>query len=52
MQKLPSTVQTDSRKLVEGLYDFPGTINSRRGDRRVQAMEESPPFHGEKSKRV
>ena len=26
MQKLPSTVQTDSRKLVEDLYDFLGTI--------------------------
>ena len=26
MQKLPSTVQTDSRKLVEELYDFLGTI--------------------------
>ncbi len=26
MQKLPSTVQTDSRKLVEDLYDFPSTI--------------------------
>ena len=26
MQKLPSTVQTDSRKLVEDLYEFLGTI--------------------------
>jgi hypothetical protein len=26
MHKLPSTVQTNSRKLVEGLYDFLGTI--------------------------
>ena len=26
MQKLPSTVQTDSRKLVEVLYDFLGTL--------------------------
>ncbi len=26
MQKLPSTVQTDLRELVEDLYDFLGTI--------------------------
>src|SRR5271157_287055 len=26
MQKLPSTVQTDSCKLVEDLYDFLGTL--------------------------
>ncbi|MGA7500539.1 MAG: Wzz/FepE/Etk N-terminal domain-containing protein, partial [Isosphaeraceae bacterium] len=26
MQQLPLTVQTDSRKLVEDLYDFLGTL--------------------------